>query len=237
MTQNFHVLSKITAEPPALPPVEHAGAHILNAPLFERKHARVYLGDQESREAIALRRQIAKGAREALEEQYWDVLERTVQARPAEARLGGDPSIANKVRAFLFVRYYRNGEWEDRIEVRYVLFNGGFYWLNYDLARSWTTVVGKTILPCTHRPYARSLGRSTAIPASNRAQRGELRQSLSNMDRITGSKVFYSNSRVLLCPDFFEDCPRQIGIICRLYTMLTCCIQLRQILSNLRCTN
>lgn len=117
MTQNFHVLSKITAEPPALPPVEHAGAHILNAPLFERKYARVYLGDPESREASALRRQIATGAREALEEQYWDILERTVQARPTEARLGGDPSIANKVRAFLFVRYYKNGEWDDRIEM------------------------------------------------------------------------------------------------------------------------
>ncbi|KAF8876484.1 nucleoporin-interacting protein NIC96 [Infundibulicybe gibba] len=117
MTTNFHVLSKITGEPPALPPVEHAGAHILNAPLFERKFARAYLGDPESRDAAALRRQIAKGAREALEEQYWDVLERTVQARPAEAQLGGDPSVANKVRAFLFVRYYRNGEWEDRIEL------------------------------------------------------------------------------------------------------------------------
>src|SRR5262245_32696512 len=108
MTQNFHVLSKITAEPPALPPIEHASAHILNVPLFERKHARAYIGDQESRDAIALRRQIAKGAREALEEQYWDVLERTVQARPMDAQLGGDPSIANKVRAFLLVRYYRN---------------------------------------------------------------------------------------------------------------------------------
>ena len=117
MTQNFHVLAKITGEPPALPPLEHAGAHILNAPLFERKYARVHLGDPESRDASNLRRQIAKGAREALEEQYWDVLERTVQARPSEARLGGDPSVANKVRAFLFVRYYRNGEWEDRIEV------------------------------------------------------------------------------------------------------------------------
>jgi nuclear pore complex protein Nup93 len=121
MTQNFHILSKITAEPPALPPVEHAGAHILNAPLFERKYARIYLGDPESREASILRRQIATGAREALEEQYWDILERTVQARPVEARLGGDPSIANKVRAFLFVRYYRNGEWEDRIEVGLVV--------------------------------------------------------------------------------------------------------------------
>ena len=117
MTQNFHILAKITEEPPALPPVEHASAHILNAPLFERKFARVYLGSPDSREAVALRRQIAKGAREALEEQYWDILERTVQARPMEAKLGGDPSISNRVRAFLLVRYYRNGEWDDRIEV------------------------------------------------------------------------------------------------------------------------
>jgi nuclear pore complex protein Nup93 len=41
--------------------------------------------------------------------QYWDVLERTVQAHLNEARLGGDPSVANKVRVFLFVRYYKNG--------------------------------------------------------------------------------------------------------------------------------
>lgn len=120
MTQNFHVLAKITAEPPALPPMEHAGAHVLNAPLFERKYARVYLGDSESRDAVDLRKQIARGAREALEEQYWDVMERTIQARPMEARLGGDPSVANKVRAFVALRHYRNGEWEDRVEVRFI---------------------------------------------------------------------------------------------------------------------
>ncbi|KAJ7051137.1 nucleoporin-interacting protein NIC96 [Mycena amicta] len=117
MSHNFHVLAKITGEPPALPPIEHASAHILNAPTLERKHARVYLGNQETREAASLRRQIANGAREALEEQYWDVLERTIQSRPSEAQLGGDPSIANKVRAFLFLRYYKNGEWEERIEL------------------------------------------------------------------------------------------------------------------------
>ncbi|KAA1475433.1 nucleoporin-interacting protein NIC96 [Dentipellis sp. KUC8613] len=115
--QLFNTLTKITGEPPALPPLEHAGAHILNTPLFERKHARAYLADPESREAADLRRQIAAGARAALEEQYMDVVERTVQARPFEARLGGDPSFANKVRAFLLVRYYRGGEWQDRIEL------------------------------------------------------------------------------------------------------------------------
>lgn len=117
MAQNFAILARITGESPASPPVEHSGAHILNAPVVERKFARVYLGDPESREACALRRQIAKGAREALEEQYMDIIERTVQARAVEAQLGGDPSIENKLRAFLLVRYYRIGEWEDRIEV------------------------------------------------------------------------------------------------------------------------
>ncbi|TCD61186.1 hypothetical protein EIP91_008811 [Steccherinum ochraceum] len=117
ITQDFHILSKITGEPPAMAPLEHAGAHILNAPLFERKYARAYLGDIDSRDAVDLRKQIAKGAREALEEQYWDVIDRTIQARPMEARLGGDPSIANKARAFAALRHYRGGEWEDRIEL------------------------------------------------------------------------------------------------------------------------
>jgi hypothetical protein len=49
MTQNF----KITEEPPALPLV---GTHILNAPLFERKFARVYFDTLKSHEV-----QIAKG--------------------------------------------------------------------------------------------------------------------------------------------------------------------------------
>lgn len=121
MNFNCNILVKITGEPPALPPVEHAGAHILNAPLFERKYARVYLGGPESREATGLRTQIAKGACEALEDQYWEAIERTIQARPMEARLGGDPSVSNKVRAFLGVKYYKNGQWEDRIEVEQIL--------------------------------------------------------------------------------------------------------------------
>jgi hypothetical protein len=107
-------------------PVEHAGAHILNAPLFERKYARVYLGDSDSR-AAALRTQIAKGSREALEDQFWDIIERTIQSRPMEARLGGDPSVANKIRAFLLMRYYKNGQWEDRIEVSTIHTELSFY--------------------------------------------------------------------------------------------------------------
>lgn len=107
MMFNFLVFAKITGEPPALPPVEHAGAHILNAPLFERKYARIYLADLDSREASVLRVEIAKGSREALEDRYWDVIDRSIQSRPMEARLGGDPSETNKIRAYLLMRYYK----------------------------------------------------------------------------------------------------------------------------------
>jgi len=117
VAQTFHILAKITGEPPGIPPLAHAGAHILNTPLLERRHARAHLGDPASKEAVELKKQIAAGARAALEEQYLDVLERTIQARPLDACLGGDPSISNRVRAFLLVRYYRGGAWQDRIEV------------------------------------------------------------------------------------------------------------------------
>lgn len=160
ISQNFHVLSKITAEPPALPPLEHASAHILNTPLFERKYARVYLGNPESREAVDLRRQIAKGGREALEAQYWDVLERTIQARPMEARLGGDPSIANRVRAFVLVRHYRNGEWEDRIEVSTPTLSCGHRLSPHfgTIACGWTTALGEIVLHGEDGPCPRGLG-------------------------------------------------------------------------------
>lgn len=168
MTQIFHILSKITAEPPTLPPLEHAGAHILNAPLFERKQARAYLGDPESRDAVALRRQIAKGAKEALEEQYWDVLERTVLARPMEARLGGDPSVANKIRSFLLVRYYKNGEWEDRIEVCKKFLVDIFFVL---ILHTWvvgsrSAFVGQAILSRADWPHPRRVGRGSPRTAS-----------------------------------------------------------------------
>lgn len=108
----------MTDEPPSLPPLTHAGAHILNAPVFERQFARVYLGNRGSREAIELRKRLADGARRAMEEQYWSLLEHTIQTHPAQASLGGDPSIANRARAFLGVYYYKNGQWEQRLEVR-----------------------------------------------------------------------------------------------------------------------
>ncbi|KZV61364.1 nucleoporin-interacting protein NIC96 [Peniophora sp. CONT] len=114
-TQTLHILSKIAREPPSLPSPSHPGAS--TTPNLLRRWSRPYLSDALSPDSISLRRQIATGAREALEEQYAQVLERAVHARLLDARLGGDPSASNKVRAFLLVRFYRNGEWTERIEL------------------------------------------------------------------------------------------------------------------------
>ncbi|KAJ4492800.1 Nup93/Nic96-domain-containing protein [Lentinula edodes] len=111
----FTVLANITQEPPSLPPLEHASAHILNSPVFERKYAKAYLTSHTP--AISLRKQIASGARQALEEQYLSIIQRTVHSHPSEAQLGGDPSTANLVRAFCAVRFYRQGEWLSGLEL------------------------------------------------------------------------------------------------------------------------
>lgn len=197
MTQIYHILSKITTEPPALPPVEHAGAHILNAPLFQRKYARVYLGDPESREAIALRKQVAKGARVALEEQYWDVLERTLQARPMDARLGGDPSVVNRVRAFLLIRHYKNGEWGERIEVGYIISP----WIirltpmafHHCSACRRPANLGQVVLPYSHRSFPRGDRRGYPLSASHRPPRTKLPCELQDLVGVTRSEVSPSN--------------------------------------------
>ncbi|KAF5393678.1 hypothetical protein D9757_000346 [Collybiopsis confluens] len=111
----FTVLAKITQEPPALPPLEHASAHILNSPVYERKYAKAYLSSPTP--ALSLRKQIITGARQSLEEQYLSIIQRTVHAHPSEAQLGGDPSIANLIRAFCAVRFYRQGEWLSGLEL------------------------------------------------------------------------------------------------------------------------
>ena len=52
-----------------------------------------------------------------MEEQYWDVLERTLRAR--RVPIGGDPSDAHHVAEFVAARYYVNGEWTGGVEVSY----------------------------------------------------------------------------------------------------------------------
>ena len=45
-------------------------------------------------------------------------VEKTLAAKPTEAQLGGIPTVDNKIRAFLNVKYYKNGSWSGGVEVR-----------------------------------------------------------------------------------------------------------------------
>lgn len=50
---------------------------------------------------------------------FMNYVEKTLAARPAEAGLGGVPSMQNKIRAFLNVKYQKQGAWTNSsLEVR-----------------------------------------------------------------------------------------------------------------------
>ncbi|KWU41638.1 NIC-domain-containing protein [Rhodotorula sp. JG-1b] len=83
--------------------------------LQERQYAQGYLlADPESQDAIEVRKMIGDGAREYLEEQFMTYVEKTIASRPAEAALGGVPSVQNKIRGFLNVKYQKNGQWSNQ---------------------------------------------------------------------------------------------------------------------------
>lgn len=49
---------------------------------------------------------------------YMTYVDKTLAAKPAEAGLGGVPSLQNKIRAFINVKYQKQGAWTNpRLEV------------------------------------------------------------------------------------------------------------------------
>ncbi|KAG8823281.1 hypothetical protein FRC19_004266 [Serendipita sp. 401] len=115
--QTYQFLASIVNEFPGLPSAEHLAAQVPGSSSAERKYSRAYLGDPNSAGAANLRTQITEGAQRSLEAQYWDVITRTIAARPQQAALGGDPSVAAHVKAYLNVKFYSQGSWEERLEL------------------------------------------------------------------------------------------------------------------------
>ncbi|KAH9822442.1 Nup93/Nic96-domain-containing protein [Melampsora americana] len=80
----------------------------------ERKFAKHYLGDPQSSEAKNLRKQLAEGARVHLQQQFLAHINMQIAMHPVEANLGGDPSISNKIRAYVELKFCKNGVWQDK---------------------------------------------------------------------------------------------------------------------------
>ncbi|KPV73463.1 uncharacterized protein RHOBADRAFT_54687 [Rhodotorula graminis WP1] len=109
-TETWRLLSHLVQERDVL------NGEFQRTALQERQYAQAYLAeDQEQQGVVELRRMIGDGAKGYLEEQFLAYVEKTLASRPAEASLGGVPSIQNKIRAFLNVKYQKNGKWANSV--------------------------------------------------------------------------------------------------------------------------
>ncbi|KAG9101494.1 hypothetical protein FS749_006397 [Ceratobasidium sp. UAMH 11750] len=114
----LELLRHMVAEPPSLTlPSSHSQAHILNTPLLERRYARAHLGNQDAPAAAELRTNISNGARIGLEKQYLEFVDATIQRDPANAAIGGDPSVSNRIMGYLRCAFYRGGRWDEDLEL------------------------------------------------------------------------------------------------------------------------
>lgn len=88
--------------------------------LKERVYANAYLNSPyKSPNAAALRQHLIRGSRTFLEKQFMNHIEAAVAENPAEANLGGVPSLMNTIRAFVQLKYLRYGSWsQPNLEVR-----------------------------------------------------------------------------------------------------------------------
>ncbi|ODQ65805.1 NIC-domain-containing protein [Nadsonia fulvescens var. elongata DSM 6958] len=83
-----------------------------NKPVRERKFASIYSKiESQDPDAIAVSEMITKGSRAFLERQFSSLIENEISKRPKEAQLGGVPSVYNKIRAYVNLKYLRAGQW------------------------------------------------------------------------------------------------------------------------------
>ncbi|KAG0217126.1 hypothetical protein BGX33_011329 [Mortierella sp. NVP41] len=83
-----------------------------NMALKERVYAKAYLmSPYRSLNAAVLRERLIMGSKTFLEKQFWTHIQASVAENPAEANLGGVPSLINTIRAFVQLKYLRYGSW------------------------------------------------------------------------------------------------------------------------------
>jgi nuclear pore complex protein Nup93 len=87
----------------------------------ERQFAQDYLNESPaSRGPTNLRRRIIEGSRSFLEYLFFAEVESTVAKNPREARLGGIPTVINKIRAYIRLRATRKDLAQDGTELQMV---------------------------------------------------------------------------------------------------------------------
>ncbi|KAL2019449.1 hypothetical protein VTK56DRAFT_9654 [Thermocarpiscus australiensis] len=93
----------------------------------ERQFAKFYLDpNPQSPNAIAMRKQILKGANAYLEKQFWNEVNSLIAKYPHDANLGGLPDVVSKIKAYIRLRIARKTLVPDNVELQQV--NGEYIW-------------------------------------------------------------------------------------------------------------
>ncbi|QRV96888.1 nucleoporin-interacting protein NIC96 [Ceratobasidium sp. AG-Ba] len=118
IASTLELIRHMVAEPPSLTlPLSHSLAYILNTPLLERRYARAHLGNQDAPAAAESQKNIANGACVGLEKQYLEFVDATIQQDPANAAIGGDSSVSNRVMGYLRCAFHCGGRWDKDLEL------------------------------------------------------------------------------------------------------------------------
>ena len=97
--------------------------------LRERIFASAHAQSTNSVESVRLKRQILEGSRKFLEKSFYRELEEVVQKNPRSAQLGGQPTIVNKIRAYIRVRQEKHDLAPDAVELTQIGDSGDYCWI------------------------------------------------------------------------------------------------------------
>jgi len=93
----------------------------------ERQFAKMYLDpNTQSANALAMRKQILKGATTFLEKQFWNEVNSLIAKYPQDANLGGLPDVVSKIKAYIRLRIARKTLVPDNVELQQI--NGEYVW-------------------------------------------------------------------------------------------------------------
>ncbi|KAI1945710.1 nuclear pore complex subunit [Ophidiomyces ophidiicola] len=111
----YQALISITNEAPNVVNFSEPGV------IRERQFSADYLDESaNSNESVRMRKAIVEGSRKHLERAFYTEIENAVAKNPREAQLGGVPSIANKIRAYIRIKAARKDLASDGIELQMV---------------------------------------------------------------------------------------------------------------------
>ncbi|KAK4240280.1 Nup93/Nic96-domain-containing protein [Achaetomium macrosporum] len=93
----------------------------------ERQFAKLYLDpNPQSPNAVAMRKQILRGANAFLEKQFWNEVNLLIAKYPQDANLGGLPDVVSKIKAYIRLRIARKTLVPDNVDLQQA--NGEYIW-------------------------------------------------------------------------------------------------------------